>query len=392
MNEPIPHHTDTISTAPFQKSDIEKILKTTFVNGSGIKILSHGNESFTSIINAISSARHIICIEFYLFKDDYTGKKVAEALKKKASEGVDIYLLYDHFGSFLTSTRFWSDLKKHGIKVKVSNPFRWSAPRGYQYRNHKKLLIVDGTIAITGGFNIADEYHKSESLYNPWRDTGISLEGPIAKSLLTIFKNSWATWTGNRITWEPPAVACNPGIPVIPIFISSGRSRRKMRKLLEYSIRHSDKSILLTNAYFMPGRKIRRAMIAAAGNGVKLVLLLPGQSDIKSAYYAGRSLYSKLLKAGIEIYNYREAVLHAKTAVFDNSWSIIGSSNLDLQSMWRNEESNVGILDKQISQNMTDLFKKDLSSSIKIDAESWATRPFHEKILEKLCYFVMRKL
>ena len=349
------------SSSIFEKSVIENILGIHFTDNNKVKLLESGRETFQKILDSVSSAREIICIEFYIFKDDDTGKKLADLLKVKAKQGVRVYLLYDHFGSFLTSRGFWSDLKKAGVNIRVSHPFKWSAPRGYIYRNHKKLLVIDGKKAFTGGFNIADEYHgyfkKRKTL---WRDTGIYLEGPIASTLLNIFRKSWATWKGESINCDVEHEALNHGVPVIPIFANSGRARRKMRKLLIYSIKNAKESIFLTTAYFIPGKRILRALIHAARRGVTLRLLLPGKSDVMPVLYAGRSYYTRLLKAGIEIYNYQGAVLHAKTTVFDGCWSIIGSANLDFQSLRRNEESNVGILDRDFSRQMVELFQRDI--------------------------------
>ncbi|MBI4682348.1 MAG: hypothetical protein HY757_04515 [Nitrospirae bacterium] len=377
----------------FQKSIIENILGLSFTGNNRIQLLKNGRETFQTILDLVSAAREIICIEFYIFKDDDTGKKLAGILKEKVKEGVKVYLLYDHFGSFLTSRDFWSDLNKAGVNIRVSHPFKWSAPRGYIYRNHKKLLIIDGTKAVTGGFNIADEYHgyfKKRKIM--WRDTGIYLEGPIASVLMNIFQKSWKTWRGRSINWITESKTFTHGIPVIPIFVNSGRARRKMRRLLIYSFKNAKESIFLTTAYFIPSNRILRAMINAAERGVTLKLLLPGKSDITSVLYAGRSYYNRLLKAGVEIYNYQDAVLHAKTTVFDGCWSIIGSANIDFQSLRRNEESNVGILDRDFSRHMTDVFHKDLEKSFKIDPYTWVKRPFYQKILEKFFYLIMKKL
>ena len=377
----------------FEKSVIETILGLHFTDNNKVQLLESGRKTFQKILDSVSSARKIICIEFYIFKDDDTGKKLAELLKEKARQGVRVYLLYDHFGSFLTARSFWSDLKKAGVKIRVSHPFKWSALRGYIYRNHQKLLVIDGKKAFTGGFNIADEYHgyfkKRKTL---WRDTGIYLEGPIASTLLNIFRKSWTTWKGEKISWDIKYETLDHGVPVIPIFANSGRARRKMRRLLIYSIKNAKENIFLTTAYFIPSKRILRALIRAAKRGVTLRLLLPGKSDVMPVLYAGQSYYTKLLKAGIEIYSYQGVVLHAKTTVFDGCWSIIGSANLDFQSLRRNEESNVGILDRDFSRQMVELFQKDVRNSLRIDAGSWVKRPFYQKILEKLCSLVMKKL
>jgi cardiolipin synthase len=376
-----------------KKSTIENILGLSFTQGNKVKLLKSGEETFTLILEAVSGARSNICIEFYIFKDDDTGKKLAEALKRKAKEGVNVYLLYDHFGSFLTSRRFWSDLKRSGIHVKVSHPFRWSAPRGYIYRNHKKLLLIDGQTAFLGGFNIADEYHgyfkKRTKL---WRDTGVYLEGPIASKLLSIFMKSWSTWKGRPIRTDPLPQASTGSIPVIPVFASSRRAKRRMRKLYTYSIKNAQENISLTTPYFIPGRKILKALINTSRRGVDCRLLLQGETDVRSVYYAGRRYYRRLLKAGVKIYNYKGSILHAKTAVFDGYWSIVGSTNLDSQSLRRNEESNAGILDRDFSGYMNEVFQNDLENSIEINAEKWKERPLYEKLLEKLFYLIMRRL
>ncbi|MEW6601776.1 MAG: phospholipase D-like domain-containing protein, partial [Nitrospirota bacterium] len=289
MNDPAqPAFTPATDKIPVRKSSIENVLGIPFTENNKVRLLKSGRETFQTILDLISAAKEIICIEFYIFKDDDTGKKLAAILKEKAMEGVAVYLLYDHFGSFLTSRRFWSDLKKSGVMVRVSHPFKWTAPREYMYRNHKKLLIIDGIKAVTGGFNIADEYHgylRKRKI--TWRDTGIYLEGPIASSLLNMFQKSWSTWKGELINWQPGNETYSGGVSVIPIFANSGRARRRMRRLLIYSIRNARSTILLTTAYFVPSKRILRALLHAARRGVSLKLLLPGSSDIQSVLYAG---------------------------------------------------------------------------------------------------------
>jgi cardiolipin synthase len=253
--------------------------------------------------------------------------------------------------------------------------------------------VIDGKKAFTGGFNIADEYHGYfKKRMKTWRDTGVYLEGPIASTLFDIFRKSWKTWKGESIQLNPGHQSFADGVPVIPVFASSGRARRKMRRLLLYSIKNAKKSIFITTAYFTPSRKILKAMIRAAKRGVNLRLLLPGVTDAMSVFYAGRTYYKRLLSEGAEIYNYRESILHSKTAVFDGCWSIIGSTNLDMQSLRRNEESNAGILDIEFGKRMIEIFQNDLKKSIKIDLNTWIKRPFYQKILEKLFFVIMKKM
>ena len=383
-------HTSGAGNA-FGKSAIEEALVIPFTEDNYVRLLRSGEETFQSIFEAVTNARDIICVEFYIFKDDNTGKRLAELLKQKVTEGLRVYVLYDHFGSFMTSRNFWSDLKKAGLNLRASHPFKWSAPRLYIHRDHKKLLIIDGQKAFTGGFNIADEYggyFRKGKL--AWKDTGIYLEGPIAATLFEIFNKSWTAWKGNPISLDINTRTIEKGVPVIPIFTNSAKGRRKLRKLFFYSIDNAKEKIFLTSAYFTPSRRIITSLENAVKRGVDVKLILPGKSDILPVYYAGRYFYTKLLKAGIKIHNYQGRILHAKTAVFDCCWSIVGSANLDFQSLRRNDEGNVGILNEDFGKQMTELFMEDLRHSTEINVDIWSKRPSYEKALEKF-FSVFRK-
>lgn len=379
---------------------IEEIYGDVFVQGNGAQLLYEGEKSFAAIFKSIEDARHFICLHFYIFRNDETGIRMAELLKKKAREGVRIYILYDHFGSFGTPKAFWDGLANAGIQIKASRPFKWSSPRNYVRRDHRKLIISDGVRAFTGGLNIADEYggFHLRLKRSGWRDTGVVLEGPIAFALFKIFRKTWHAWKGEPIpSIDPPAFPANiclpePCLPVIPIFASSSRGRRRMRKLLYYSINNSKKSILLTTAYFTPSRRMVDSLEDAVKRGIEVKLLLPGKSDVTAAYYAGRAFFTRLLKGGVRIYNYQGEVLHAKSYVFDGCWSIVGSANLDFQSLRWNDEGNVGILDEGFGRKMTELFEEDLAHSTEIKEDAWSQRPLSERIKERFFVLFRRRL
>jgi len=383
-----------ITNIHFSRRNIEKIYGTPFTDGNNVTLLWKDKELFHNIFNRIKEAKELICLEFYIFRNDETGNELAEILKQKASEGVKVYILYDHFGSFVTSIKFWKDLKQSGIQIRASHPFKWTAPFHYVHRDHKKLIIIDGDKAFTGGLNIANEYrgyHRFKRKIG-WRDTGIFLEGPIAKTLLDTFKKSWEIWKGTPIHFNKNVDPITDGLPVLPIFASSAKGRRKMRKLIYDSISQSQKSIYLTTAYFTPSRRMLQILENAVLRGADVKLLLPGKSDISAAYYAGRAFFTKLLKAGVEIYNYHGEILHAKTSVFDEMWSIIGSANLDFQSLRRNDEGNVGIIDTNFGKQMIEIFHEDLKQSEKITLDKWLKRPFIEKVKEKFFAMFRRRL
>ncbi|WP_333654359.1 phospholipase D-like domain-containing protein [Dissulfurispira sp.] len=381
----------------FTTHAIEKIFKGKFSSATNIQLLWKGNESFTTIFDAIRNAEKLICLEFYIFRNDETGTDLSELLKQKSREGVNVYLLYDHFGSFGTPGSFWKDMKNAGIKIRASRPFKWTSPFNYVHRDHRKLVVIDNKKAFTGGLNIANEYSgfHLRTKGRGWRDTGIMLEGPIVDDLFKAFKKWWYIWGGEPIeisNFKFQISNLKDGIPAIPLFVSSARGRRRMRRLLYYSINHAQKSIALTTAYFTPSRRMVETLENAVNRGVSVRLLVPGISDVPAASYAGRAFFSRLLKAGVEIYNYTGEILHAKTYIFDDCWSVIGSTNLDFQSLRYNDEGNVGILDADFAAQMNEIFEDDLKHSIRLNLEEWHKRPLKEKLKEYFFSFFRRRL
>lgn len=378
---------------------IEGIFKQKFSFATSVWLLWKGRDSFQTIFDTISSAEKFICLQFYIFKDDDTGIGISQLLRKKSREGVKVYVLYDHFGSFGTPRSFWKEMRLEGIKIRASHPFKWAAPFNYVHRDHRKLIVVDSKRAFTGGLNIANEYSgfHLRRRSRGWRDTGILLEGPIVKELFDTFRKSWATWGGEKISFrgdskEIQTKMPGEGIPALPIFVYSRKGRKRMRDLLRYSIDRAQTRILLTTAYFIPSRKLIEKLETAVRRGVRVRLLVPGKSDVPAASYAGRAFFSRLLKSGIEVYTYLGEVLHAKAYLFDDRWSIIGSTNLDYQSFVYNDEGNVGILDLPFGREMSRIFGEDLKNSVKMDEETWRKRPVTEKIKEHFFALFRKRL
>lgn len=383
----------------FTIPSIEGIFKQKFSFATSVQLLWKGRDSFQTIFDTINGGEEVICLQFYIFKNDETGIGLSKLLREKSRRGVKVYVLYDHFGSFGTPGSFWKEMRLEGIKIRASHPFKWTAPFYYVHRDHRKLIVVDSKRAFTGGLNIANEYSgfHLRRRSRGWRDTGILVEGPIVNELFDTFKRSWATWGGERIfsrrdNEEAQDKIPEDGIPALPIFIYSRKGRKGMRNLLRYSIDHAQTRVLLTTAYFIPSRRLIEKLETAVRRGVKVRLLVPGKSDIPAASYAGRAFFSRLLKSGIEIYTYLGEMLHAKTYLFDECWSIIGSTNLDYQSLRYNDEGNIGILDLPFSLKMTGIFEEDLKNSVKIDEETWRKRPFLEKIKEHFFALFRKRL
>jgi cardiolipin synthase len=381
----------------FTIRSIERIFKHKFSVATHIHLLRKGRDSFQIIFDAVKRAEKLLCLQFYIFRDDDTGIALSRLLKQKSREGVKVYVLYDHFGSLGTPRSFWKEMSLAGIQIRASHPFRWTAPFHYVHRDHRKLIVIDSRLAFTGGLNIANEYSgfHFRKRSRGWRDTGILVEGPIVNELFDTFKKSWATWGREKILFQGTHEEIRgnmpeDGIPALSIFVYSGMGRRRMRNLLRFSIDHAQTSILLTTAYFIPSRRLIERLERSVRRGVKVRLLVPGKSDVPAASYAGRAFFSRLLKAGIEIHTYLGEMLHAKTYLFDQCWSVIGSTNLDYQSLRYNDEGNIGILDLSFASQMTEVFEEDLKNSSKMDEEAWRKRPFLDKMKEHF-YALFRK-
>ena len=381
----------------FTVKSIERIFQGKFSSATHIQLLWKGKESFETIFDAIEEAKRFVCLQFYIFKEDETGRALSELLKEKSRQGVKVFLLYDHFGSLGTPRSFWKEMSQAGVRIRASHPFKWTTPFHYVHRDHRKLIVIDFKKAFTGGLNIANEYsglhlrRKSRG----WRDTGIMIEGSIVNELLETFKRSWTTWKGKRMVFrqedEEPHSKKGP-IPALPIFVYSRRGRERMRNVLRHSIKTAKTAISLTTAYFIPSRRMLALLEDAVRRGVRVRLLVPGKSDVPAASYAGRAFFTRLLRSGIEIYTYRGEMLHAKTYVFDRYWSIVGSTNLDYQSLIYNDEGNIGILDASFASKMIEIFEEDLKESLKIDLKEWQRRPLLEKLKEHFFALFRKRL
>jgi len=363
-----------------------------FADGNRLQLLPGGSAAFETIFEALRRARRFIGVEFYIIRDDQTGRSLAEILSERARAGVAVFLRYDHFGSFFTPSAFWEELRGAGVRVMASRPFRWDAPGRYSYRNHRKLVVIDNEVAFTGGLNIGDEYRGRLRRRSPWRDTGILIRGPAAADLEGLFREAWTRWGGKGLPRPGPPPPETGRSPVIPVFTHSARNRRRMRRLLYFSINTARRSIHLTTAYFTPSRRMIESLEDAVMRGVTVDLLLPGRSDARSPFYAGRFFFERLLSAGVRIHTYEGPILHAKTSVFDGEWSIIGSANLDFRSLRRNDEGNVGVLDPDFGREMVAMFHEDLRHSRSIELDAWKRRPFSEKLLERFFVLFRRRL
>lgn len=373
----------------------DAIVASPLLTGNQVQLLIDGPATFASIFAAIQSARNHINLETYIFEDDEIGQRLADALISKQKEGVQVNLIYDSVGSLATPKEFFQRMSDSGIHVLEYNPVNLLRLRkgwNINQRDHRKLLIVDGQVAFVGGINISSVYSsgsrpksgKKKPDKQPWRDTHVRIEGPVATEFQKLFIETWARQHGAPLSPELyfPTPQRKGSEVVRAIGSSPEESFSLMYATLLSAISSAESEVYITSAYFVPDVQLLGTLQAAARRGVDVRLLLPSNTDSALVLHASHAYYDKLLRAGVKIYERQDALLHAKTVVIDGVWSTIGSTNLDPRSFLHNQEINAVIVGQAFSDKMRVMYQQDLQASTQITLEKWRQRPFSARVKE----------
>ena len=356
--------------------------------GNKVRLLVDGPATYDAMFKAILDAKDHIHLETFNFEADEVGRRFSDLFLKKRAAGVQVRVLYDSAGCRNTPAEFFARLRDGGVQVVEFNPINPVKVGKKWHRDHRKIMIVDGRIAFTGGINISSVYSRTPSRApgspakakdekdQPWRDTHVMIEGPAVAEFQRLFLDSWQKQKGQEPSGGKlfPPLKKEGNILMQVIASAPGRENRLTFIMYFSAFSHAEKSIHLTNSYFVPDGQTVKALTDAAQRGVDVKIVLPGSSDIGWAFYAGRSYYSKLLRAGIKIYERQKAMLHAKTAVIDGVWSTVGSTNMDLWSFMRNDEVNAVFLGRDIAAALEVQFARDLKESKEITLVQWENR------------------
>lgn len=363
--------------------------------GNAVRLLVDGSATYRAMFDAIRSAKDHVNLETYIFDEEGFGEMLGKLLVEKQRQGVQINLMYDSLGSLSTRPEFFQQLRQAGINVCEFNPVHplRGNPLTLNNRDHRKILIVDGELGYTGGINISSVYSSSTSVRKkrsgtpqPWRDTQIEVRGPAVKAFQELFIGSWERQGCETLAQKKyfPG-AERRGDTVLRILGSTPADDINVIYVeLLSAITHAEKSIFITSAYFVPDRQTVDALKNAVKRGVDVQLVLAGVSDVWIALYAGRSYYDELLAAGVRIFERKDALLHAKTAVIDGVWSTVGSSNIDFRSFLHNDEVNAIVLGKEFARQMEAMFADDVAAAVSIDAASWNKRGVGERLRESM--------
>lgn len=365
------------------------------IDGNEITVLQNGIEIFPALLDAIASATHSVHFSTFIYSSGHIPREFADTFSAAAKRGVEVRMVFDKSGSKRVSPELIKQMRKAGCKVRWFRPIRWYSWAKYNHRTHRKLLIIDGTIAFTGGVGIADEWNGNADSPAHWRDTHVKILGPAVASVQAAFVDNWNEATGELPIDERyfPALASAGdtsmcGIQSNPVFGASS-AQRSMAVLIAGASRR----LWIANAYFVPPKPFVQALREAKARGVDVKILLPGRyHDQPAVRRASRRTWAPLIEGGVELYEYEPTMMHCKIVIVDSSVTSIGSINFDPRSFALNAEFGVVALDRAFAKEMEDAFVDDLRSSRRVTGEDLRKLPVHERILSIFFYWIRAQL
>ena len=354
-----------------------------------VEIFTDGASKFESFKRDLRNARHSINIQYYIFEDDAIGQEIRDILVERHKAGVEVRVIYDHVGSFKVKSSFFKKMKQDGLQaypfLKVSFP---QLGTRINWRNHRKICIIDGSIGYIGGMNIADRYIDGGKKFDRWRDTHLRITGPAVRALRFSFAIDW-NFMGQPLLendtnqiYTPEVNAPRAGIQLLTSGPTSQWSN--IAFMFHKAIASAKKRVYVQTPYFLPTEGLLKALQVAALAHVDVRVMVPRHSDSKMLTYATYSYIAESLQAGIKIYFYEGGMLHAKTMIIDDEFSSVGSTNFDFRSFECNFETNVFIYSKEVKAQLSEIFRNDLEKSTRITPFEWRKRPYTQKTAESI--------
>lgn len=354
--------------------------------GNQTEIFTDGYGMLRALMREISRAKHHIHLEFYIFEDDAVGRLVRDLLIDKARQGVEVRLLYDDVGCWHVPHAFYEEMRGAGIEARAFLKVRFPLfTSKVNYRNHRKIVVIDGCVAFTGGMNIALRYLKGVS-WGGWRDTHLLIKGKAVYGLQTTFLTDWYVVDRTLITssrYFPDVTVCGNALIQIVTSDPVGEWRDIMQGLL-IAISSARKYVYIQTPYLLPTEPILLALKTAALAGVDVRMMMPVRADARLTHLASLSYLEDMMQAGVKIYLYQKGFLHAKTMVSDDTLSTVGSTNMDFRSFEHNFEVNAFLYDAESACALKEIFLRDQKDAILLQKKTWMLRPWHQKAEESI--------
>ncbi len=363
-----------------------------FSVNNNIEVLANGNNTYFRMLKDIKEAKESVHFEFFIIKNDNIGNEFKKALIKKAKEGIEVRVIYDSVGCWKIGKKYINDLLNAGIEVKPFSPVMFPVlSRNLNYRNHRKIIVIDGKIGFVGGLNIGDEYLGKNSVLGFWRDTHLKVIGDAVRNLQSVFLRDWEIVSGESISDNKyyPQTREIVGKSLVQIVSSGPDSEWQcIMKAYYMMVSKAKKRLWINTPYLVPEESLRMGLIIAALSGVDVRIIIPNKPDHFFVYWASRDNIEDLLKAGVKIYTYEKGFIHSKILLVDSITASVGTANLDYRSLEINYEVNAFIYDENVVKILEKNFLRDLKHSKEIILEEHLNRGLKEKFLESVGRFV----
>jgi cardiolipin synthase len=376
------------------KAGLAKLLlkgsKSLFTDNNRVEVLQDGPVTYKRILEELKTAQHFIHIQFYIFEEGEMADELLEVFTQKRQEGVEIRLIYDAVGSWSLSKNYKDKLDEIGVEHHEFLPVKFvQLANKINYRNHRKIVVIDSKKGFTGGINISDKYLHGDEL-GSWRDTFLFLEGNAVNGLQYLFLSDW-NFATHEDRLKPEYFKRSERLEGSAVqIVGSGPDSDYAGIMQEYDtmIHSANEYIYIANPYLIPGEVIQSALISAAMRGVDVRIMIPGVSDFKIVKWSSHSYLSPLLRAGVKIYRYQGGFLHSKVIVSDDMISSVGTGNMDIRSFEYNFEVNAVIYDNELAKELRNTFLSDIKNCHEVIYEVWKKRPLYERILESISRLV----
>ncbi|ALN84829.1 phospholipase D family protein [Lysobacter capsici] len=373
-------------TDPQFRREMGVMLGPPVLTGNRVRHLRNGEEIFPAMIAAIAAARRSIAFETYIYWSGEVGQRFSDALSERARAGVQVHVTLDWVGSNKMDARLIDGMKQAGVQVERYRPLRWYNLDRINHRTHRKLLVIDGATAFTGGVGIADQWQGHAQDPGHWRDSHFLIEGPAAAQMQAAFGDNWVKMTG-RVLHGPsyyPALSRHGDMDAQVFLSSPSGGSESMHLMYLMSIAAASRSIDLAAAYFVPDELTQRALLEARERGVRVRILVPGEHiDSDAVRLASKAQWGPLLRQGVELYEYRPTMMHVKLLIVDRHLVSVGSTNFDSRSFQLNDEASLNVYESGFADEMTRVFEDDLSQAKPYTYQAWTNRPWTEKAMER---------
>lgn len=362
----------------------EALVDCPYFSDNQVTVFSSGTEKFEALKADLLAAKKSIHLQYYIFENDSIGHEIAGILKNKAAQGVKVRVIYDHVGSFHVASDFFKSLRNAGVEaypffkvtfVALGSKVNW--------RNHRKIVVIDGSIGYIGGMNIADRYITGGKRFDMWRDCHLRIQGPAIAALHYSFARDW-NFMGRELLEDSPSAKPAGSVGIQAVTGGPMSQWNTLGQIFLQAIANAKKRIWIQTPYFLPPDYLVRALQNAALSGVDVRIMLPRRSDSRMLSYASRSYFTECLRAGIKFYLFEAGMLHSKVIIIDNNLATVGSTNFDFRSFEHNFEGNLMLYSEELNEQMRAIFLEDQNKSTRMTTDLWRRRPLRQKLAESL--------